>query len=326
MHASLEFLFRLLDSSCPADFSPEELDGPCGEVLRVCQRMGFLAAEPGKNPVASCPHCQSGTAYRQNQRFVCNRCRSTIDVRELYLWRFDLRAFLNWYCKQQRLSREPEQIDDCAWRLGTLDTKSAVHECFYLRGKACSDLARRRLSAFRSVLILHGKSEPPSIEGIPARMLLMAETLSMRGTHLTVRRLGECLGSHRRLPVRFDPRSGTLCLGDAFLAKIAAGTREFAFVERLAAAKGEVIAYADLKRAVSLATGSIDSRDEATFCHRLKSRLKKNHSIPMIERLIEADPSMGGYRLVRETVLADRGGESWESGKTVGGMWRRAGC
>ncbi len=326
MPPSLEFLFRLLDASPPAEISAEELDGPHGELLRACRRLGFLADEPGMNPIPSCPYCVSGTPYLLGDRYVCNHCRSRVARRHLQLWRLDLAGLLRWYSREQGLRGEVERVDDGLWRLGTFDDGRLARECFYVRGRESSDLARRRLAAFRSVLLLHGRDERPQCEALDARFLRMAEALVFRGNRLAVRPLAELLDDRRAGAVRFDRRTGTLSLGTDFLGRIAPGTREFAFLECLAVARGEVVAYGDLKRAVCLATGSIDSRDEATYCHRLKSRLKRDHGIVAIDRLIEADRVTGGYRLLREAVLREAGGASWDGGRAAGGAEVPAGC
>lgn len=327
MRRALESLFRLMDSTCPAEVSAEELDGPHGLMLRMFHRMSFLASEPCMNPVPSCPDCFSGTPYLLGDQYVCNHCRSNVDKRHLQLWRFDLESLLRWFAREQGLRGGIARIDDGLWRLGALDDgPHHIRECFFLRGEACSDMARRRLAAFSSVLILHGRSEPPQIQVIGARMLAITEALTIEGGRLVVRPLPACLGSRQNGVARFDRSTGVLSLGDDPLGRIPPGTREFAFVDRLSSALGEVVAYADLKRAVCRATGSIDSRDEATFCHRLKSRLKKDHGIAAIDRLIQADRALGGYRLLREAVPSEVGGESWEQRRIVGGTDGSSGC
>jgi len=300
MRHGLESLLRLLDSAHPADASGEEFDGPCGETFRVFQRAGFLATEPAMNPALSCPHCVAGTPYILGGRYVCNRCRSTVDRRHLQLWRFDLEAFLRWFAREQALTGGVEGIDEGLWRLGTFDRGERVSECFFLRGGESSALARRRLAAFRSVLILHGRSEPPRIDGIGAQVLSIIEALTVEGGRLVSRPLSQLFAHRRGGIVHFDRHTGVLLVGDEFLGQIPSGTREFALIDCLWGADGAVIPYADLKRAVSEASGSSDTRDEATYCHRLKSRLKKEHGIAAIDQLIRADRLGGGYMLVRE--------------------------
>lgn len=305
MRRSLDFAFRLMDFAYPAEVSAEDFDGPHGAALRVLQSMDFLGSEPGMNPVSSCPYCFSGTPYPLGDRYLCNECHSEVEQRQLQLWRFDLEAFLRWFARVQKLSDGIEQIDDGLWRIGTLTRGDQATECFFLRGAECSALALRRLAAFRSVLILHGRSEPPRIDGIRAPTLLITEALAIDGERIIARPLTNFIGHQHAGAVRFDRKTGVLQVGDMALGRIPNGSREFAFLNVLAGALGEVVPYADLKRAVCLATGSIDSRDEATFCHRLKSRLKKDHGIPAIDRVIEADRAQGGYRLLREAAIAE---------------------
>lgn len=299
MRRNLEFVLRLLDTNSPADVSAEDFDGPHGGLLRILQAMGVIASEPGMNPVPSCPYCFRGSPYLLGGRYVCDDCGSRVGKQYLQLWRCDLPAFLRWYAGQQGLSGGIEQIDDGLWRLGTIVSGDRASECFYLRGVHVTDLSRRRLAAFRSVLVLHGKPEPPRLDSGGARSLSLAEVITADDNGLAVQPLRSLLnGASGR--VSFDPRTGVLRVGDAVAGQVPTGTRECAFLERLELSIGEAVPYADLKRSVRRATGSRDERDEATYCQRLKSRLKHQYGITAIDWLIETDRAVQGYRLVSE--------------------------
>jgi hypothetical protein len=55
------------------------------------------------------------------------------------------------------------------------------------------------------------------------------------------------------------------------------------------------VPYADLKHEVLRRSGSADTTEEATFCQKLKSRLKKG--LPAIDRLVVTTNKGDGYRL-----------------------------
>ncbi len=301
MHRSLEFLLGLLDDSCPAHAAWEDLDGPHGRLLRTFQEMGFLDSEPGMNPVPSCPDCFAGTPYLLDDHYVCNRCHTEVDRRFLQLWRFDLGAFLRWVADEQRLQGGVEQIDDGLWRLGTLRAGPTNFECFFQRGQRRSELGRKRLSAFRDVLLLHGSPNPPTIDGLLGRIVALAGLLETEGEILTTRPLAVLLQPGGA--VGFDAKTGDLRAGDVSLGRVPPGLREYHLVAALWDYAGELVPYADLKRYVCAKAGSHDGTDEATFCQKLKSRLKHVHGIREIDRLIETDRLGGGYRMKAELSL-----------------------
>lgn len=124
-------------------------------------------------------------------------------------------------------------------------------------------------------------------------MLSLLDVLEGTET-LSVRDLGDILRPQGR--VRFDTQSGALWLGEVWLGEVRVGSKECAFLERLAADLDTFVPYADLKRAVLRLTGSIDSTEEATFCQKLKNRIKRNY-IPVIDRLLVTTNKGDGYRL-----------------------------
>ena len=266
--------------------------------------MGFIGREPGMNPCRSCPHCLAGTPYPVHDRFVCSLCRGEVDVSYLLLWRCDLEAFLGWLIYEQWLLSNFERLDDGLWRLGTLEGEAQVTECFFLRGEGLSDLARRRLAAFRSVLIVHGKAERPDVPGFDGRVVSLLDVLGVEGDRITARPLRSLLS--RGGAVGFDRRTGSLTAGGDFLGRIPPDTREFYLLAFLADRPGETVPYSDLKRYVCQMAGSQDETDEATFCQKMKSRIKRDHGVEGIDGVVRTDRRGGGYVLVPEVALRNR--------------------
>src|SRR5437868_6029135 len=118
MTPDLTFIFGLLDADSLASASQEDLSGEHAAMLRLWQRLGFLAREPGRHPVPSCPHCKEGVPYLLGSRYICDDCRSDIDPRHLLLWRFDLVTFLRWLARRLRLAGNIRQVEDRLWQLG----------------------------------------------------------------------------------------------------------------------------------------------------------------------------------------------------------------
>src|SRR5207237_610056 len=157
--------------------------------------------------------------------------RSTVDPRELLLWRFDLEAFLRWLALQLNLKGGVRQIDDRLWQLGTAEEAGTACECFFQRGGSVYAAASERLKAYRTALVLYGLSRPAvggDHSGIAWRSLL---SLLQVGRSLRVS--GLPLLSQRGA-VRFDARSGALWAGDVWLGEVPVGSKEFAFLECLA--------------------------------------------------------------------------------------------
>ena len=225
MRESLEFLLWLFNAHDPAHVGREDFDGPHGENLRVFQNAGFIASEPCMNPVPSCPHCLRGTPYPIDVKYFCLECGSEVDRRDLWLWRLDSESFLKWISPALGLDGVPERIDAGLWRMGVFGDSAAVTECFYLRGDQPTERALRRLRAFRSVLIFHGKAEEPDIPGTPARIVSLIEFITVRDGHPRCPPLASFLRHGGR--VHFDPDSGAVYAGDVSLGRIDHGTREF---------------------------------------------------------------------------------------------------
>lgn len=293
MSSSVELLLGLLDIGDAPGVSHEDFAGPHGAAVRAWQQQGFISVTPGAHPVSGCPHCGEGAPYHLEDRVLCNRCRSTIDPPWNQLWPFDREAFFRWLASALGLRGEVRLIEVALWQLGTRGTGADQCEVFYRRCGPLSPREHTRLHAYRSALVLFGQTPSPSSDGFRGDTLSLLDVLE--GTELlSVRDLGELRGSRGR--VRFDAQSGALWCGETWLGEVPVGSKECAFLERLAADLDAFVPYADLKRAVLRQTGSVDSTEEATFCQKLKNRIKRNH-IPEIDRLLVTTNKGDGYRL-----------------------------
>lgn len=292
MSSSVELLLGLLDGDAPG-VSHEDFTGSHGAAVRAWQRKGFLSTTPGENPVPGCPHCGEGTPYQMDDRVLCNRCRSTIDPRWLQLWPFDRAAFLRWLASALRLRGEVRPIDAVLWQLGTRGTGGDQCEVFYRRCGHQSPREQSRLHAYRSALVLFGQAPPPLADGFRGDALSLLEVLEGTVTP-SARDLGELFRPRGR--VRFDAHTGALWLGDAWLGEVPLGSKEYCFLERLAADQDCFVPYADLKRAVLRQSGSRDETEGATFCQKLKNRIKRQF-VSRIDAVLVTTNKGDGYRL-----------------------------
>lgn len=293
MRASVEFLLGLLDADECASLAQEDWDGPHAGVLRLWQQLGFIDAEPGLNPAAGCPHCGEGVPYQLDARLLCPVCLSEVDPARLHLWRVRLSPLLDWIARQWALRGGVRRIDGTLWQMGTWGTNRDVLECFFRKADPISQAGLARLSAYRQAVVLCGVPLARSAGGIDHPHLLLSELL-WAGEALS---LADPSGLLRpRRAVRFDERSGALHSGGDLLGEVPLGTREYHLLACLAAHPEAYVGYADLKRAVLLRSGSTDQTDEANFCQRLKSRIKKRW-VPAIDRLIATSGKGDGYRL-----------------------------
>lgn len=294
MRSSVEFLIGLLDRDDPAGITQEDFEGAHGPALRRWQERGFIQSEPGINPAPSCPHCGEGVPYQLGDRFVCSCCCSEVDPHSLLLWTLDQDAFLAWLAGELRLRGGVRRIDDSLTQLGTWEGEDGVCECFYRRSNPLSEVGRARLSAYRTILVLFGLCPPPETERRGSRCLSLLELLGPDDP-VVARDLRSLLRA--RGAVRFDVLSGALWAGDTRLGEVPVGSKEFAFLHVLADHLDQFVPYGDLKHVVLRQAGSTDTTEEATFCHRLKNRIKQKGWIPMIDRLLVTTNKADGYRL-----------------------------
>ena len=293
MSASLEFLLGLLEQDEPPYVASEDLDGEHGPALRTWQALGFLSDEPAINPRASCPHCDGGVPYRLDERYVCAICRSVVDGKHFFLYQVDHDAFLQWLAAQLNLRGGVRRIEERLWQLGTWEADGEVLECFYRNGGVLAEVGRMRLSAYRRTLVFYGLSVPPKTERFAGPCVSLLELLKLKES-LAVTDLRPLL--RVRGNVRFDDQSGVLWVGDESVGEVPVGSKEFYFLDCLTRHRDCFVSYADLKSEILRRSGNRDTRDEANFCQRCKSRIKR-HFMPQIDRLLVTTNRAEGYRL-----------------------------
>jgi hypothetical protein len=293
MWHNLEFVLGLLDRHDPAYAGAEDFESDNGLALRLCQRVGFLRTEPELNPVASCPHCREGVPWQLRGRYVCGTCHSTVDRRHLLLWRFDLEALLVWLARALELHGEVRQIDERLWQLGSVTLCGLPCECFIRRSGPLSPHGRQRLLSYRNAVLLQALPGGAPVEGFRGPCLSLLELLRQEQYSLGVTDLARLLWS--RGNVRFDDGSGVLWVGDAWVGEVPFGSKEYHFLVCLAQNKDRFVTYGDIKHYVLQHAGSKDATEEATFCQKLKSRIRK--WVPHIDVLIATTNKADGYRL-----------------------------
>lgn len=293
MHRSLEFVLSLLDSHDPAFVSAEDFAGPHGRTLRLWQQLGLLSNSPERHPLPSCSFCQEGVPYALGERSLCGTCHSLLEESAFLRWRFDLAGFLTWVSQQLGLRNDLEQVNDQLWQLGILRSGEHIITCFFWRGGALQAPIPGRLFAFRNALLFHAVPSGERIEGFHGLCLTLLEVLALDGNRLRVTSLEQFL--HRQGRVRFEAKNGSLWIGERCLGDVPLGSKEHAFLACLMAQVDQYVPYADLKQAVLRATGRKDMTDEATFCQKLKSRIKRR--IPYLDRLLVTTNKGEGYRL-----------------------------
>jgi len=294
MFRSLEFLLGLLESEDLAAVAWEDFLGPQGEALRLWQEMGFVDREPGVHPVPSCPYCDGGVPYLLGERCLCNRCFSTVDRHHLFLWRLDRKAFLHWLAIQLQLRGGVRRIDEQLWQLGTWEDRGIVCECFYGHSRPLSDAGRNKLAAYRNAVVFFGLARPKAAEHDQITRVSLLEILRL-GKSLTVTDRTKFL--RRDGDVRFDPASGGVKIGDVWYGEVPVGSKEYFLLLCLSRHLDQFVAYAEIKHFVQRHTGGKDTTEEATFCHRLKNRIKKNGWVPKIDALVVTTNKGDGYRL-----------------------------
>ena len=288
-----EFLLGLLDPDAPAFVAADDLAGPYADAIRHWQEIGIIGREPLAHPVPTCPHCGEGIPGRVEARWVCDGCRSPIDPCHLGAWPVDREQFFAHLAINMGLRGTPRPVDDRLWRLGAGAVDGKAVECFFHPGGPVSEAASRELGRYVRVLVLHGGTG--SVSGAAGGWYPLIELFDETG------RLGDISLTelvHVRGMVYFDEATGVLRVGRTQAGEVPVGSKEFYLLATLFHHPDRFVSYADLKRDVLGHTGSSDSTEEATFCQKLKSRIKK--SIPAIDRLIVTTNKGDGYRLRRE--------------------------
>ncbi len=290
---SAAFLAGLLSCDAPAFVTAEDVGGPHRDALKTWQELGFVGREPGLHPRPSCPHCAEGVPYRAEGRLVCSACGSAVDECELFAWPVRREAFLAALAVHLGLRDGVRAIDGTLWELGSGRADGNIVVCFFHAGGTLSESARARLSCYRRGVVF--ATGPGESIGNMRRVSLLG-VLDEEGGFAKIG-LSEVLGD--RGLVRFDPDTGALRVGATLAGEVSLGSREWALLACLAEQLDHFVPYRDLKREVLRCTGGTAEADEATFCQKLKSRIKKEF-IPDIDRLIVTSNKADGYRLRRE--------------------------
>ncbi len=294
MHPSLEFILGLLDRHVPARIAAEDLAGPHGQALKLWQRLGLLETTPEPHPTPSCPHCKVGVPFPVSDRFLCSVCLGSIGRQHLLLWRFNLDAFLRWLARQWKLQGGVRQLDERLWQLGSAVDRSTTTEVFFYRSGPLSEGAAQRLGSFHRAILV--RALPGAcVSGFSGPCVSLLELLQQDRCAL---RVGDPQSLIRQeTAVRFDERSGTLSAGAKALGVLPLGSREYHLIACLAKHLDTFVPYADLKKEVLHRSGGSDDTDEASYCQKLKNRIKKRGWVPLIDTLILTTNKGNGYRL-----------------------------
>lgn len=289
---NVDFLLGLLAAGRPTFVAAEDLDGPHGDAIRRWQELGFIGRDSGRQPHQTCPYCE-GVPYRAEGRFVCDACRSGIDERELLAWPVHRDAFLTALAAHLGLPDGVGAIDGGLWALGTARIDGQPVVCFCHLGGPLSQPERAELARYRHSLVLSVQSPPSDSFG---RWVSLAAVIDPDGDFAPVT-IADLY--RERGPVRFDEASGTLRVGVTVVGEVPLGSREWAFLSALTEQLGQFVSYGELKRAVLRRTAGRGDTDEATFCQKLKSRIKAKY-MPGIDRLVVTSNKGDGYRLRAE--------------------------
>jgi hypothetical protein len=293
MNRSLEFLLGILTTGRPACVAKTEFDGAHGALLRLWQQSGLIASESEWNPRPSCPHCYEGVPITLSDRWLCPRCLSVVDPSALALLRFNSEALVRLLAQCLKLQGDVRQVDDSLWQLGSFSDDGSLTECFFCQTSVTSERGEERVRAYRRALLISPLPQSVVMPGFHGPCVSLLELLCCGSCELGVRDLATLL--HARTNVEFDEDSGELKAGARLLGDVPVGSKEHALLACLWQHRDKYVPYRDLKRFVLLQTRSKDSTDEATFCQRLKNRMKKG--IPEIDRLITTTNKGEGYRL-----------------------------
>jgi hypothetical protein len=295
MRRSVEALLGVLGGTGAVHVTQEDFDGPHGALLRRWQDAGFVDSAPGMHPLPGCPRCGEGEPYRVGARVLCPACHGALDERELLAWPVRPEAFFGDLSTRLGLRGGVRVVDSRLWHLGTAAVQGEAAECFACLGGPLSEAASRRLASFRRVLVLHGPSAAPPADG-HGQWIPLVELFDADGT-CGAPDLGSLIRG--RAAVRFDRETGVLFVGGTRAGEVPLWVREYFFLACLAEQIDRYVPYGDLKRDVLSRTGGAGGAEEATFCQKLKSRIKEKY-IPGIDRLIVTSNKADGYRLRAE--------------------------
>jgi hypothetical protein len=295
MRRSVEALLGVLAGTRPVHVAQEDFDCPHGPLLRQWQTAGFVDPVPSAHPVPGCPHCGEGEPYRVGTRLLCAACCGEVAEHELLAWPVRPEAFLADLTTRLGLRDGLRAVDASLWQLGTAAVQSEAVECFYCPAEPLTDPARRRLASYRRVLVLSGPSVVPPAGG-QERWVPLVELFDADGAFRTPDLAALLLG---RATVRFDGGTGALFVGGNRAGEVPLWSREYYLLACLAEQLDRYVPYADLKREVLRHSGGAGGPEDATFCQKLKSRIKERY-VPGIDRLVVTSNKADGYRMRAE--------------------------
>lgn len=293
MPDSLYFILGLIQRNNPAVVSIEDLTGEHGATLRLWQRLGFLSREPEPHPTPSCPFCKEGVPIQLSRQLLCSECHGTIAKPHLWRWRVQLEKIITWLAKEFVIEGAMQRIEGEFWQLGCKRIGNERYEVFFAQNDILSKQARRRLLAFRSAILLQPMPAARHIDGFQGIYGSLLELLQQGDRSFATPTLEWLLERDRA--VGFDQSTGRLKVGKQSLGELPVGSKEFYLMLHLSQHLDRYVSYRHLKHFVVHATGSSDETDEATFCHKLKSRIKKR--ILDIDRFLVTSNKGDGYRL-----------------------------
>jgi hypothetical protein len=293
MTPEIEFLAGLAEQGDDACVGAEDFDGLSEASLRNWQSLGFVAQDAASHPTPGCPHCGEGIPCSLGGRILCNTCFSTVDPNHQLLWRFNTAAFLRWLAEEAHIRGDVRRIDSALWQLGSWAGLEEGIECFFSTNGPLTKVGHARLSAYRRTLVFSGRSLRTDIDPSGVLRLTLLDVLRDDGRIAVTPLKGIFRPSGK---VRFNAATGVVWLGDRYLGEVPHGCKEFYLLCRLAADLDQFVSYHDLKRDVLSHSGSSDTTDEATFCQKLKSRIKAKW-VPRIDELIVTTNKADGYRL-----------------------------
>jgi RNAse (barnase) inhibitor barstar len=290
---SAEFLVGLLTDASTAFVTTDDFVGPHADALRRWQQRGFVARESGRHPAPSCPHCGEGVPYLAGYRVICDTCGSTVDSNYLFAWPVERDTCLSAIAKQLGLRDSGGRATDDLWDLGHRKIDDQLLLCFFHAGERVSPESDTLLRRYRHVVVLSRILQP---DRGGERWVPMIRLIEPDGAWATIT-LADLIGASGA--VRFELETGVMHVGDAVAGEVPLGSREWAMLAVLAAQVDQFVPYAAIKREVLRRTGGHGGAEEATFCQKIKSRIKKKY-IPTIDTLVATSNKREGYRLRAE--------------------------
>jgi hypothetical protein len=290
MAVDVDYLLAHLEAKAVAWLPTSVLVGPKADTWEAVRATGLFPDEPSWHPQPVCPFCLEGVPFASGERFVCSTCLRSIDRHHLLAYSFSRERFVQWCARTWKIPGTCVALGDSLWQLGP-------HELGIVLVRwpgQLNDAESRRLSALKQAIVLVPRDPPVEVEraGHPHRSLL---DLLRPTSPLTLHPLQRSIGPTQ---FEFDPTTGSLRIAEKLLGTVPVFSREAYLLDVLIQSTERFVPYDELKLRVLQHTGGTDERDDATFCHRLKHRLKQ--AIPDIDRWLITSGKGLGYRMHAE--------------------------